>query len=246
MAAFYYMITGVTKAETGSMDTHFSNQTLINDYNYAYLGCPTGSGARPSWWTWNTGSRADSSLKDFQMYTPYPTATTRGKLYWVTTSSYFADGAIPNRETFVNLEIPGSGQYYIITPSLNNPSFQAAGECVISQYAFTDEDDLWFNGWKSQNGLPGFSDPIATQANWNAVLNDAIWTLPPLSFRNDGTAPGDRAQIVANTLALTQASFEIQTNLSVTPFIKGAIVLAGTGTIFDNGTYRNLVPLKQR
>jgi hypothetical protein len=246
MAAFYYMITGVTKAETGSMDAYFSNQTLTNDYNYAYLGCPTGSGARPSWWTWNTASLADKNQKDLQMYTPYPTSTTRGKLYWVTTSSYYSDGAIPNRDKFVNLEIPPANQYYIVTPSLNNASYQAAGQCVIAQYAFASEDDLWFNGWKSQNGLPGFSDPIATQANWNAVLNDAIWTAPPLSFKNDGSAPGDRAQIVANTLAYTQASQEIQANNSVTPFIKGAIVLAGTGTIFSNSTYRNLVPLKQR
>jgi hypothetical protein len=244
MAAFYYMITGVTKAETGSMDTYFSTQTTANLYDYAYLGAPTGSSGRPPWWTWNTASRSDSSLKDFQMYTPYPTATTRGKLYWVTTSSYYSDGAIPNRDKFVNLEIPGSGQYYIITPSLNNPSFQAAGECVISQYAFTDEDDLWFNGWKSQSGLPSFANPLATQANWTAVLNDARWTIPPLSFRNDGTVPGDRAQIVANVLAYTQQSFIVQNDLAVTPIIKGAIVLAGTGTIFSNSTYKNLVPLK--
>ena len=247
MAAFYYMITGVTKAETGSMDSYFNGQDVSVKYNYAYIGMTSASGANPpSWWTWSTGSLADNTQKNLQMFSPYPTSTTRGKLYWVTTSSYYSDGAIPNRETFVNLEIPPANQYYIVTPSLNNASYQAAGQCVISQYAFANEDDLWFNGWKSQNGLPGFSDPIATQANWTSVLYDPIWGAPPLSFRNDGSVQGDRAQIVANTLAYTQASQEIQSNYGVTPIMKGAIVLAGTGTGFSGGTYRNLVPLKQR
>jgi hypothetical protein len=244
MAAFYYMITGVTKAETGSMDTYFTTKLNAANYNYAYLGCPTGSPKPGSDFTWNTGSLADTNQKDFQMYTPYPTSTTRGKLYWVTTSSYYSDGTIPNRDKFVNLEIPPANQYYIVTPSLNNASYQAAGQCVIAQYAFASEDDLWFNGWKSQNGLPGFSDPLATQANWNAVLNRNEWTIPPMSFRNDGTVAGDRAQIVANVLALTNLSYVLQNDIPMTPLIKGAIVLAGTGTIFSNSTYKNLVPLK--
>ena len=245
MAAFYYMITGVTKAETGSMDSYFNGQDVSVKYNYAYIGMTSASGANPpSWWTWSTGSLADNTQKNLQMFSPYPTSTTRGKLYWVGTGSFEADPSIPNKSSFVNLEIPNAGSYYIITPSLNNPTFQG-NKNVIAQYAFENEDDLWFNGWKSQIGSPiGASDPLTTETKWLQVVGDNSWTGPPFNFDNSGGTPGDRAQIVANVLACTVNSFSEQGFKSVNPKIHGAIVLAGKTTPFDNNTYRNLVPLK--
>lgn len=250
MASFQYMIIGLTRDETGSMDSYFDNKLLIDDYDYAYLGCATGSSTPPTWNTWSTGSKANVNDRDAQMYTPYPQASTgrpatkRGKLYWVTTSSFEANTGIPNRPGFVNLEIPSAGAYYIITPSLNDPTFQSTGKFAIAQYAFVDEDDLWFNGWKCQDGTPGFSDPLTTEAYWLAMTNDPSWQSPPFNFNPVGPTPGDRAQIVANILALTPNSFTIQTSLGITDYIKGAIVLAGKTTPFDNDTYKNLVPLK--
>ena len=244
MASFQYMIIGVTKAETGSMDIYFDNQLIADQYDYAYLGCATGSVPPPTWFTWNTGSLSTTTLRDQQMYTPYPTSTERGKLYWVGTGSFENDPSIPNKSNFVNLEIPPSGSYYIITPSLNDATFQAAGKFTIAQYAFVDETDLWENGWKCQNGTPGVSDPLATQDNWNKATTNNSWGVPPFNFDTSGATPGDRAQIVANVLALTNNSNTIQSNEGISPRIKGAIVLAGKSTVFDNDTYRNLVPLK--
>ena len=50
MADFQYMIIGVTKAETGSMDSYFFNQNIADDYDYAYIGSTTGSAIRPTWY----------------------------------------------------------------------------------------------------------------------------------------------------------------------------------------------------
>ena len=246
MASFQYMIIGVTKAETGSMDIYFDNQLIADQYDYAYLGCATGSVPRPTWFTWNTGSLSNITQRNLQMYTPYPTGgIQRGKLYWVGTGSFETDPSIPNKSGFVNLEIPPSGSYYIVTPSLNDPTFQSAGKFTIAQYAFIDENDLWENGWKSQAGsATAASNPLATQDDWNKVISNISWTNPPFSFDTSGGTPGDRARIVANILALTDNSFTVQTNENVVPRIQGAIVLAGKSTVFDNDTYRNLVPLK--
>jgi hypothetical protein len=246
MADFQYMVIGVTKAETGSMDNYFFNQIIADNYDYAYLGAPTGGGLIPTWYTWNTGSKSNTNDKDAQMYTPYPTATTRGKLYWVGTGSFEANySGIPNNNGFVNLEIPPSGSYYIITPSLSDPTFQSAGKFTIAQYAFVDEDDLYFNGWKSQMGSPiGESNPLTTETKWMNVVGDNSWNAPPFNFDLSGATPGNRAQIVANVLALTNNSLTQQGFASVNPKIQGAIVLAGKSTVFDNDTYRNLVPLK--
>ena len=104
---------------------------------------------------------------------------------------------------------------------------------------------MWDNGWKIQAGSPiGDSNPITSQTNWLNIINDNSWAGPPFNFDLSGATPGDRAQIVANILALTNNSFTIQTSLGINPRIQGAIVLAGKNTVFDNDTYRNLVPLK--
>lgn len=250
MASFQYMIIGVTKAETGSMDAYFDVLIDNGNYDYAYLGNPTSSSPffpPPTWNTWSTGSLADPTQNDFQMYTPYPSGSIqRGKLYWIGTGSFEANySGIPNNSGFVNLEIPGTGRYYIITPSLSDPTFQSAGKFTIAQYAFADEDDLYYNGWKSQMGSPiGGSNPLTTETKWMNVVGDNSWVGPPFNFDPTGGTPGDRAQIVANVLALTTNSFTQQAAALVSPRIQGAIVLAGKTTPFDNNTYKNLVPLK--
>jgi hypothetical protein len=245
MADFQYMIIGVTIAETGSMDNYFFNYLIADNYDYAYLGAPTGSGTIPTWFTWNTASLADTNQKNLQMFAGYPsTSPLRGKLYWVGTGSFETDPSIPNKSGFVNLEIPPSGSYYIITPTLNDATFQTSGKFCIAQYAFVDEDDLWTNGWKSQIGSVGASNPLTTETKWMNVVGDNSWNAPPFNFDISGATPGDRAQIVANVLALTNNSFTQQNAALVSPRIQGAIVLAGKSTVFDNNTYRNLVPLK--
>jgi hypothetical protein len=235
--AIYYMITGVNKSQTGSYDSYFDS--LSATYDYAYLGI---SETTASYFTWPVASRATSSLRDLQMYTPYPVGTERGKLYWVTTSSFINDLSIPNKENFVQLTPPSDNQYFIITPSLNNSSLSTTGHIAI--YAFADEDDLFENGWRSQRGTPDASNALATEANWDSLVGDSIWSGPPFNFDPLGT-PGDKAKIVANLLAYTETSYDLQNTLGLTGanLIKGAIVVAGGSTPFDNATYKGIVPL---
>lgn len=233
----YYMITGVDRSLTGSYDTYFDNRNPLLDY--AYLGI--NPGPTSSFFTWNKASRQTSSLRDLQMYTPYPNGSERGKLYWVSSSIWNSDPSIPNKGSYVELLQPNGDAYYIITPSLNTSSL--AGGRHIAQYAFADETDLFENGWRAQRGTPDVSDALATSANWDSLVNNGVWLGPPFNF--SFANPGDRAQIVANLLAYTEASYQIQDalGLSGANLIKGAIVLAGKTTPFANDTYQGLVPL---
>lgn len=238
------MICGFNKAETGSQDTYFDQfSTVQNSYDYAYLGIPTGSSnPTSSYFTWPVASRANSTLRDLQMYTPYPTGTERGKLYWVSISAFSTDLLIPDRDKFVELHTPQGNLYYVITPSLNATGSSNTDHIV--QYAFADEDDLFANGWRCQRGTPNFSDALASKSNWDSLVNDASWLNPPFNFQ-PGTTSGDKARIVANVLAYTINSFTLQNTLGLSPgdLVKGAIVLGGATTPFNGDTYRNLVPL---
>ncbi len=242
--ASFYMIAGFNKNQTGSLDTYFDNFSFnLNSQDYAYLGIPSGSSSpTSSFFTWPVASRANSTLRDSQMYTPFPTGTERGKLYWVEKTTYANDASIPDKGKFVELLLPEEAGYYIVTPSLNEPTLQALG-VHIAQYSFVDEDDLFTNGWKSQRGTPSASNPLASEANWNTLVNDPSWAAPPFSFSLP--TPGDKAKIVANLLAYTINSHTIQTalGLSVADLLKGAIVLGGKTTLFSNSTYKGLVPL---
>ena len=240
----YYMIAGFSKSATGSMDVYFDDKSSVQfSSDYAYLGIPTGSGnPTSSYFTWPVGSRANSALRDSQMYTPYPTGTERGKLYFVDKVTYANDPSIPDREKFVELFLPQSEGYYILTPSLNDPALQASG-VHIAQYAFADEDDLFANGWKSQRGTPSTANALASEATWSSLVNDPSWNGSPFGF--SPATPGDRAQIVANLLAYTINSNSLQTalGLSVANLLKGAIIVGGEATPFNNSTYKGLVPL---
>jgi hypothetical protein len=229
------MIIGVDKSLTGSYDTYFDNTAPA--MAYAYLGINVG--ITSSFFTWNKASRETSSLSDLQMYTPYPTGSERGKLYWVSSSAWDSDKTIPNRSSYVELFQPSGDVYYIITPSLNTSSL-ATGQ-HIAQYAFADEDDLFDNGWRSQRGTPDASNALATEANWYDLVNDGTWGSLGLS---PGT-PGDKAKIVANLLAYTETSYQVQNSLGLSGsnLIKGAIVLAGKTTPFGGNTNQGLVPL---
>ena len=233
----YYMITGVDKSLTGSYDTYFDARTPSIDY--AYLGI--NPGPTSSFFTWNKASRQTSSLRDLQMYTPYPNGSERGKLYWISSSTWISDPNIPNPGSYVELLQPNGDIYYIITPSLNTSSL--AGGRHIAQYAFVDETDLFENGWRSQRGTPDASDALATEANWYSLVNNGVWLAPPFNF--NFATPGDRAQIVANLLAYTETSYQIQNTLGLSGanLIKGAIVLAGKTTPFGGNTNQGLVPL---
>ena len=231
----YYMITGVDKSLTGSYDTYFDNAAPPMDY--AYLGINVGQTS--SFFTWNKASRQTSSLSDLQMYTPFPTGSERGKLYWVSSSTWISDPNIPNKSSYVELIQPSGNEYYIITPSLNTSSL--AGGRHIAQYAFADEDDLFDNGWRSQRGTPDASDALATEANWYSLVNDGTWGSLGLNPAN----PGDKTKIVANLLAYTETSYQVQNSLGLSGsnLIKGAIVLAGKTTPFGGNTNQGLVPL---
>jgi hypothetical protein len=236
-----YMITGVDKSQTGSYDTYFDDKSSVqNSYNYAYLGIPTGStNPTSSYFTWPVGSRSNSTLKTLQMYTPFPTGTERGKLYWVTASIYITDPNLPNKEGWVDLPSPSGDQYYIITPSLNNSSLGSGFH--IAQYSFIDETDLFDNGWKSQRGTPDSSNALASEATWYSLVNDPSW----VSLGLDPNVTGGKAQIVANLLAYTNTSHTLQQSLGLSDanLIKGAIIAAGKTTPFSNDTYKGIVPL---
>lgn len=241
-----WMAIGVDKSLTGSFDTYWNSQMASSNYNYAYLGItpPTTPSNK---FTWPTGSRGNTALKDLQMYTPYPTGTERGKLYFVQLSSFAADYTAINNATgvasrFVSLIPPTGDLYYIVTPSLNTGSL--ANGSHIAQYAFVDEDDLFTNGWKSQRGTPDSSNPLASAATWNSIVNDVSWLNPPFSF-SPGT-PGDKAKIVANVLAYTENSYTIQNGLglSAANLVKGAVVLGGGNSPFaGDPAYAGIVPL---
>ena len=242
-----WMATGVGVSNTGSLDTLWNTKITGNDYNYAYLGIVSPSTPNVKY-TWSTGSRGNNTLKDFQMYTPYPVGTTRGKLYFVQLSAYTTDSAsiaaIAPTVTFTSLNEPAGNAYYIVTPSLNDPTV-AAGSHIV-QYAFADEDDLFQNGWKSQRGLPSSSDPLSAEGTWVTITNHISWTQPPFSFNL--ATPGDKAKIVANILAYTENSYTIQNTLGLSPgnLVKGAVVLGGASTPFSitgEPLYAGVVPL---
>jgi len=241
------MATGVGVSNTGSLDTLWNTKITSNDYNYAYLGIVSPSTPNVKY-TWSTGSRGNNTLKDFQMYTPYPVGTTRGKLYFVQLSAYATDSAsiaaIAPTVTFTSLNEPAGNAYYVVTPSLNDPTV-AAGSHIV-QYAFADEDDLFQNGWKSQRGLPSSSNPLSAEGTWVTITNHISWTQPPFSFNL--ATPGDKAKIVANILAYTENSYTIQNTLALTPsnLVKGAVVLGGASTPFSitgEPLYAGIVPL---
>ena len=104
-----------------------------------------------------------------------------------------------------------------------------------------DEDDLFDNGWRSQRGTPDASDALATEANWYSLVNDGTWGSLGLNPAN----PGDKTKIVANLLAYTETSYQVQNSLGLSGsnLIKGAIVLAGKTTPFGGNTNQGLVPL---
>jgi hypothetical protein len=242
-----WMAIGVSSTATGSFDTYWDSQIATSNYNYAYLGIPSPPTPNISY-TWDTGSRGNSVLNDLQMYTPYPIGTVRGKLYFVQLSSFSLDkeniqSVVGVTSSFVELNQPSGDLYYIITPSLNDVSLQ--GTYHIAQYAFTDEDDLFQNGWKSQRGLPNSSTPLASEGTWVSLINNISWTQPPFSFNL--ATPGDKAKIVANILAYTENSYTIQNTLGLSAgnLVKGGIVLGGTNSPFTSDLiYAGIVPLK--
>jgi len=222
-----WMVVGVDKTQTGSLDSAFDAELSVNNYNYAYIGGAVA--ATSATYTWPTGSNKNVASRDLQMYTPYPSGTERGKLYFITVTEFVTNPPLFS-DKYVGLEQPPGNQFYVVTPSLNAVGLVNTQHIAI--YAFDDVDDLFANGWRCQRGAPGASDPLAAEGTWNSIVNSLDWLNNVGLDINDPTpetAAQAKAQIVACTLAYTPQSFSLQVGLglSAANLIKGAVVVAG-------------------
>tara|TARA_R110000782_G_scaffold257581_1_gene346887 strand:+ start:216 stop:974 length:759 start_codon:yes stop_codon:yes gene_type:complete len=231
--ASLWMVTGVDKTRTGSLDTYFDSKVNSLDYNYAYIGSANDvTTAYPTTYTWPSGSNEDRSTdRNLQMYTPNPLSE-RGKLYFVKTDTFSTDNLLPSKDQFVSLNLPEAEGFYVVTPSLNASLLAATFHIAV--YAFTDVDDLFANGWRCQSGTPTESSPLTLKETWVSITNNVDWyNLLGLDVNeNDPVLKAQaRAQVVACTLALTPVAQTMQTALGLSgqTLIKGAVVIAGTG-----------------
>ena len=245
------MVTGIDKTKTGSYDTYFDNKTSVQDNKeYAYLGIRNLATPR-SEFTWPSASKNDFNLRDLQMYTPYPTGTERGKLYFVDIDVYSSESSIPGRGGYYSLQLPNNGttgSYFVVTPTLNNPGYAASQSIAV--YAFTDIDDLWDNGYRISNSkTDGTHNPVTTKARWDNTKNNAAWGAGTGWDPNSGdptTALRSKEQIVSAMFANTTISSQIQTSLLGIPVaeqLHGAVVVAGEGSGYDNPTWRGIIPI---
>ena len=251
MASAYWMVTGVDKTRTGSYDTYFDNKTSVGQsQDYAYLGIRNLSPARPEF-TWPSASKNNFNLRDLQMYTPYPTGTERGKLYFVDIDVYSSESSIPGRGGYYSLQLPNNGttgSYFVVTPTLNNPGYAASQSIAV--YAFTDIDDLWDNGYRISNSkTDGTHNPVTTKARWDNTKNNAAWGAGTGWDPNSGdptTALRSKEQIVSAMFANTNIASQIQTSALGIPTaeqLHGAVVVAGEGSGYDNPTWRGIIPI---
>lgn len=237
------MITGVDKTRTGSYDTFYDNQ---DNTDYAYLGIR--QLATPvSSFTFPSASRNNYALRDLQMYTPYPTGTERGKLYLVDIDEYKSTNGIPGFGGYTTLHLPNASEgYFIVTPTLNDPSYNATQNIAI--YSFESVDELWDNGYRITGGTSNTYNPVTTKAIWDVTKNSSRWT-------NVGYSPNDpdplqkrrsREQIIQNMLTCTSLAYQIQSvdnNLDDDEILHGALLVAGRGSQWDNTTWKGIVPI---
>lgn len=245
------MVTGVDKTRTGSYDTYFDNQTSVQDNKgYAYLGIRNLPTPRPEF-TWPSASKNDFNLRDLQMYTPYPSGTERGKLYFVDVVEYANDGTVPGKgEGWYSLEMPDqSDAYYVVTPTLNEAGYVNSESIAI--YAFADIDDLWDNGWRISNSqTANQSIPVTTSASWTATKNygggGSAWGGGFSPYDGNPTvALRSKEQIVQAMFACTNVASQIQTALGISfpNQLHGAVVIAGSGSVYDNDTWKGVIPI---
>jgi hypothetical protein len=247
--ASYYLIGGfVTGSQVSEKLQLFWDTYVVpsGSTGGGYLGCPAPT--TPSiYFTWNAGA-IGGAVNSF--YTPgTQVGIARGKLFWVTPQSF---NVLKNNLTsqftqfeteFMDLDIPTeNGSYRIVTPGTTlGDQFQSSNNTdgIITQYHFSSENDLWENGWKIQRGVPFASSALSTFNTWKSFqVAAAGWGI------NLGVA-GNRAIAVATLLGYTIKSKGVQDSLGLSSndMIRGAIVLAGAGTPFDDTNYRNLVPM---
>jgi hypothetical protein len=248
----YWMVTGVDKTRTSSYDTYYDNKTSVGQsQDYAYLGIRNLSPARPEF-TWPSASKNNFSLRDLQMYTPYPTGTERGKLYFVDPEVYSSESSIPGKGGYFPLEMATNGSsttasYCVVTPTLNNPGYALSQSIAI--YHFEDIDDLWENGYRISNSQAGGHTPVTTKTRWDNTKNDAAWGAGTGWNPNSGdptTALRSKEQIVAAMFANTAIASQIQTSTLGIPTaeqLHGAVVVAGSGSRYDNTTWRGIIPI---
>ena len=235
MAAGPWMVIGVPVTSTSSFDT-FVNSTVpgqgyIKGQDCAFIGIP-GAAAPPSTSFWTSGSdEGGITPNDDAMFTPYPSSSEGGKLYFITCEVYNDPNlTVPEAEFWADLQdnavaAPG---YLVVTP-FNSPD---KGYFI---YSFEDIDDLITNGWRISDGA---GNPI-DKADWTNTVTATTWvTLTSGQLDASGTTK-EKEQIVACTLAYTPVAANIQSQQSVSPLIKGAILVtaggAGGGDWTDTG-----------
>ena len=231
--ASLWMVTGVDKTRTGSLDTYFDSKVTGGDYDYAYIGSANDNPPfpYPTTYTWPSGSNESRGDRNLQMYTPNPNSE-RGKLYFVKTDTFSTDNLLPSKDQFVSLNLPEAEGFYVVTPSLNASLLVTTFHIAV--YAFEDVDDLFANGWRCQSGKPTESSPLTLKDTWVNITNNTDWyNLLGLDVNDaDPVLKAQaRAQVVACTLALTPVAQTMQTALGLSgqTLIKGAVVIAGAG-----------------
>ena len=108
------------------------------------------------------------------MYTPFPTGTERGKLYFVDIDVYSSESSVPGRGGYYSLQLPNNGttgSYFVVTPTLNESGYALSQSIAI--YAFEDIDDLWDNGYRiADSNTSGLNTPVTTKTRWDNTKNN--------------------------------------------------------------------------
>jgi hypothetical protein len=220
MASGPWMVIGVDKTQTGSLDT-FVNSTVpgqgyTKGQDCAFIGIP-GAASPTSTSFWTSGSDLGGvGPNDDAMFTPYPSSSEGGKLYFVT-PQVFNDvaltGSIPHRASWSDLQPGDDPSYVIVTPDDSSPY-------NFYRYSFTDIDDLITNGWRISDGA---GNPL-DKTKWDNLVTNADWN-------NVGLSPAgttqEKEQIVACSLAGTPQAKSLSGGALT---FKGAVLLAFGGT----------------
>ena len=217
--ANYWMARGAAKTATGSLDTWFDGTYAgyTKGIDYAYIGIEATGDLTGSFWA--SGSDNDVNDRDAQMYTPYPTGTEIGKLYFITPEMFNDDSlaTLPApKDAFASLLFdPNDPGYHILTPS----------SVGFHLYSFANIDELWTEGWRILNSTE--VDPL-NKGNWDSMINSGDWGAVGLG---SGSSTPLKEQTIACTLAYTPQAAQIAAGLGLTGGnrLKGAILLGTDG-----------------
>lgn len=239
MASGPWMVIGVPVTSTASYDTWINStvpgQGYVKGQDCAFLGIPM-AGANDSSSFWTSGSdQGGAGPNDDAMFTPYPTGSEGGKLYFATPEAFnnpALTGSWPDRANWADLTADAAGDpgYLIVTP-FNSPN---KGYFI---YSFSSLTDLIDNGWRISDGN---GDPLS-KTKWDNTINSSDW-LNSYGLDING-ANSQQEQIVACTIAGTPGSKQIQGG---TLEIKGAVLVAFGGAGQDYSSTGYIVPFADR